>query len=129
MSSEPKNSAEQRFRESFERLKSGCPLVLSSPASVTQNNVAREAGCDPSALRKDRYPSLIREIQAFVEIQANHLSSKRSLITKKRNKLLRLQNHINALTAERDHAHSQLISAKETIIELTQEILNLKMRK
>ena len=57
--------AENDFRMAFERLKNNTPEVLQPNSSVTQNNVAREAGRDPSALKKNRYPFLISEIQAY----------------------------------------------------------------
>ena len=61
-------SAEQRFRQAFERLKANKPKVLEVGTPVSQNNVAKEAGCDPSALRKSRFPALVREIQAYLEL-------------------------------------------------------------
>ena len=64
MSSNEKN-AEACFRAAFERLKSNQPVRLNRGAKLTQNNVAREAGRDPSALKKDRYPMLIIEIQSW----------------------------------------------------------------
>lgn len=57
--------AEYDFRMAFERLKNNKPEILPPNSSVTQNNVAREAGRDPSALKKNRYPFLIAEIQAY----------------------------------------------------------------
>jgi len=58
-------AAERRFREAFERLKAGEPLRLDKDTEVTQNNVAKEAGTDPSALRRSRYPALVADIQAY----------------------------------------------------------------
>ena len=65
---EAKQTAEQRFRAAFDRLKQGSPEVLARTAAVSQNNVAKEANCDPSALRKSRFPSLVAEIQHYVEM-------------------------------------------------------------
>jgi hypothetical protein len=64
-------NAEERFRQAFERLKLNSPNVLAPGTAVSQNNVAREAGCDPSAMRKTRFPALIRDIKAYVEIQGS----------------------------------------------------------
>ena len=47
------------------------PTTLPRNTPVTQNNVAKEAGRDPSALRKLRYPRLIREIQKWIEGNGN----------------------------------------------------------
>ena len=66
MSSTKKNNAEQLFRKAFERLKNNKPKVLPRDTPVSQNNVAKEAGRDPSALKKDRYPILVLEIQAYI---------------------------------------------------------------
>lgn len=57
---------EDNFRRA-ERLKVGEPIILISKNSlVSQNNVVREAGCDPSALKKSRHPVLI-EIQEWAK--------------------------------------------------------------
>lgn len=65
MLSRTNGKAEKDFRLAFERLKNNKPEILAPNSSVTQNNVAREAGRDPSALKKNRYPFLISEIQAY----------------------------------------------------------------
>jgi hypothetical protein len=65
MKSSKHKAAEANFREAFERLKIGAQEVLPAGSMVSQNNVAREAGCDPSALRKSRFPSRIAEIQIY----------------------------------------------------------------
>lgn len=79
MSSTVKKSAEKLFREAFERLKKNRPKVLPTGTPVTQNKVAKEAGRDPSALKKDRYPMLVLEIQAYIETQReNKVGKKRT---------------------------------------------------
>jgi hypothetical protein len=62
---------ETRFREAFERLKAGIPKVLESGSEATQNNTAREAGKHPSALRRERFPDLVDEIQAYNKAKAS----------------------------------------------------------
>lgn len=121
-------SAEARFRQSFERLKTGQPKVLKRGSSITQNNVAREAGCDPSALKKARFPALIREIQAYLELHTNDdqiaaRQAKRQNATKRSDKE-RLQDAIR----QRDQAQSILASANLRIIELTSEVQVLRRR-
>jgi hypothetical protein len=49
-------TAEQDFRDAFDRLKRGKPIHLEKGAKVTQNNVAKEADRDPTALKKSRHP-------------------------------------------------------------------------
>ena len=89
---------------------------------MSQNNVAKEAGCDPSALRKDRFPSLIREIQAYVEIQGQQQSSKRQEKLEQRRSRTDLVARLEEVTAQRDSAQSQLLSAHQRIVELTTQL-------
>ena len=120
----PENSdltAEQLFREAFQRLKDGTPKVLKGGTPVSQNNVAKEAGRDPSALRKSRYPSLVREIQAYVQIHGQERPSKRKELLKKRKARASLQARVAEVEAQRDAAQSQLGSAIRRIVELTSE--------
>lgn len=63
MQANDKGSAEDRFRAAFERLKSDTPIHIARGSALTQNNIAREAGLDPSALKKSRFPELIQDIQ------------------------------------------------------------------
>ena len=61
------SKAELKFREAFERLKVGKPDILPKGTPLSQNNVAKEAGVDPSALRRARFPELVADIQAWIE--------------------------------------------------------------
>lgn len=122
------DNAEQRFRQAFERLKKGTQATLPMTAQVSQNNVAKEAGCDPSALRKSRYPSLVREIQAYIEIQKVHYPSQRSLKAKQKNKRIDLKTRINVITKQRDEAHSQLLHFQFIAQEMGEEIIALKLK-
>lgn len=120
-------TAEERFRDAFERLKEDRPLVLPRGSAVSQNNVAKEAGADPSALRKSRYPALIREIQAWVEING----STKSIQVKRRAHRRKKDDHkaeIKRLESQRDHAQSQLASAHRQILELILENTQLQTR-
>lgn len=115
-------TAEQRFRQAFERLKADKPNVVSAGTQVSQNNVAKEAGCDPSALRKTRFPSLVREIQAYVEINEQERPSKRKEKIKRREARLELVDRLKQVSAQRDFAQSQLVSAQRKIVELRSEL-------
>lgn len=119
-------SAEIRFRQAFERLKSGQPTLLAKGTLVTQNNVAREAGCDPTALRKARFPALIREIQAYLELHKpdEHLTLQKAARRKaaKRSSKERLDDAIR----QRDKAQSTLTSANYRIVELSNEVQALQ---
>lgn len=115
--------AEQAFREAFERLKRGVSITLPKGAPVTQNNVAREAGRDPTALRKTRYPSLVREIQQWVSDHANGGPDTGAQSTKKvkaRNRDLREK--LVAFKAQRDAALALLVQADARILELTMQL-------
>lgn len=118
-------SAEQRFRQAFERLKADCPKILMPGTPVSQNNVAKEAACDPSALRKSRFPSLIREIQAYVDINKQKIPSKRKDEIRKRTLRSDLKKRLEVVKAQRDFAQSQLISAQQRVMELASELLKL----
>ncbi|ORL70543.1 hypothetical protein B7H19_04595 [Pseudomonas putida] len=119
-------TAEQRFRLAFERLKANKPNVLNPGSVVSQNNVAREAKCDPSALRKSRFPSLIREIQAYIEINTQDRPSKRKELLRQRGLRADMKKRLDEVITQRDVAQSQLISAQRRVIELTFELQSVK---
>lgn len=121
--------AESAFREAFERLKCGSPERLPLGVPVSQNNVAKEAGCDPSALRKTRYPGLIREIQQWIqEHESTAPPSPRQSILAKRKQNRSLKETIVELKNQRDHAISLLLEADAKILDLTGEIARLQAR-
>lgn len=126
---QPENeTAEGRFREAFARLKAGKPQVLPIGTPVSQNNVAKEAGTDSTALKKARYPALIREIQAYVEIIG--VEEAAQTVRRLRNKQRRedLAAKAKNLQAQRDHAQAQLVSAQRRLLELLHENAAMKVR-
>lgn len=122
------HSAEDNFRLAFLRLQAGKPIRLPLGTRVSQNNVAREAGCDPSALRKSRFPSLIREIKAYVEIHESAQPSKRSELRKARKGRAEYHARLAELALQRDLAQSKLLSAQRRIVELRAEIRTLRVK-
>ena len=121
-------SAEARFRQALERLKAGSPTVLPQGTPVTQNNVAREANCDPSALKKARFPALIREIQAYVELhKPDEQPAARKAARQKAAKRTNEERLADALR-QRDIAQSVLLSANRRILELSSEVQSLTLR-
>lgn len=123
------SSAEQRFRDAFERLKLRVPQVLPKGTPVSQNNVAKEAGCDPSALRKRRFPLLVLEIQEWVEAhKGEQLPSKRQHLLKKRGKNRDLRETISDLKRQRDAAVGKLADAGLRIVELTERLTHAQAR-
>lgn len=128
-STEVKQSAEQRFRAAFERLKAGKPKRVPEGALVSQNNVAKEADCDPSALRKTRFPSLIAEIQQYVESHSGEApESKRQRILKQRRRNRETSETITDLKQQRDVAVGLLADANLLIVELTEELADVRRR-
>lgn len=129
MAGSSKNTAEERFRESFERLKLGKPTVLPKGTPVSQNNVAKEANCDPSALRKKRFPSLIAEIQQYVESNKEEAPDSNRQKMLKRSKRNRNTREIIAdLKRQRDVSAGLLADATLLIVELTEEISDVRRR-
>ncbi len=127
MSQETETAAE-RFREAFERLKVNAPIRLDKDTPVSQNNVAKEAGTDPTALRKTRYPDLVKDIQDWVDSRnALQLTLQKEVRVRDQQ---RLDNAdlVARLTAERDWAQSQLVSAHRQILELLEQNAQLQVR-
>lgn len=123
-------TAESRFRDAFHRLRDGCPRVLELGCKVTQNNVAREAGCDPSALKKTRFPTLVSEIQAFTT-KPQYVAGDAPLPRTPHNaeaclKCAGLREQLLQLTLQRDASMSALVLADSHILELTQRVIQLE---
>lgn len=123
----PKGGAESAFRDAFDRLKRGKPDRLQKGASISQNNVAKEAGCDPTALKKARFPSLVAEIQRWVSEHAPDApKSQRQTMLAQRGRHRTLREKIEALKVERDHAFSLLVEADAKILDLAMENIRLQ---
>jgi hypothetical protein len=121
-------TAEQRFRSAFERLKTNRPEVLPRGTQVSQNNVAKEAGTDPTALRKARYPALIREIQAWIEISDKEKAVRHERQHQRKRAKDEMAATAKRLQAQRDHAQAELISAQRLLLELLEENARLRAR-
>ena len=123
--------AEKLFQDAFERLKKDKPIRLPRGTPVSQNNVAKEAGRDPSALRKSRYPRLIRAIQKWIEDNGTApraRASSASLIKGARDKNRQLQARIEELTKQRDKAMARLVIAEESILDMHRRLQDYKAR-
>ena len=122
-----RRSAADQYRDAFERLKLNRPQLLPRGTPVTQNNVAREAGSDPSALKKSRFPSLIAEIKVYVE---QHAETRPPSLNKAnifaRQKSRTLQDQIEQVARQRDQLASLLSEADAKIIELYDRIGELE---
>lgn len=122
-------SAEASFRAAFLRLSGGCPQRVPIGTPVTQNNVAREAGRDPSAFKKKRYPELIREVQEFVaEVARSTRAAKSDQAGTERAPQADVScvSEVARLLEERDSLLVQLLAAKQKIFEQWQRIQRLE---
>lgn len=129
MTSVNPKTAEANFREAFERLKNGTPKVLPADSLVSQNNVAKEAGCDPSALRKSRYPVLVAEIQNYVAAHGGERpESERQKLLKQRQRSRSARKTIADLKKQRDAAASLLVEAEARIVILTRKLSDAEAR-
>lgn len=130
-STEPSQAAgaEQRFRDAFERLKLGVPQVLPKGTPVSQNNVAKEAACDPSALRKSRFPLLVLAIQEWIEThKGEQLVSERQKLLKQRRKNRDTRDTIADLKRQRDVVTGLLGDANLRIVELSARLADMQAR-
>jgi rRNA maturation endonuclease Nob1 len=119
--------AEQAFREAFERLKTETTVVLPKGSTVSQNNVAKEAGLDPTALKKARFPSLVAEIQHWIsQRSAPTALSERQSMRRERKKNRTYKEQLNDVTKQRDAVASRLVEADAKILELTLELNSLR---
>lgn len=124
-----KNTADQRYRAAFERLKHGKPERLPKGTPVSQNNVAKEAGCDPSAFRKTRYPSLVAEIQHYVETHKEEApESNRQKMLKRSRRNRDTREIIADLKRQRDVSVGLLADANLLIVDLTEELADVRQR-
>jgi len=101
---------------------------LAAGTPVSQNNVAKEAGTDPTALKKARYPALIREIKAYVEIAGHERAKQQETLARRRRRREDLKARVETLQAQRDHAQGQLVSAQRLILELLHENATVRAR-
>jgi hypothetical protein len=121
--------AEEQYWLAFERLKSNTPRILPIGTPVSQNNVAKEAGNDPSALRKSRFPVLIAEIQKYVDSLEHNKAlsnSKQAAIRRKHNRSL--SERLEDSNRQRAALVSQLLEADALILELRGRVGELERK-
>jgi hypothetical protein len=103
--------------------------VLPIGSAVSQNNVAREAGLDPTALKKARYPTLVAEIQQWVSEQPKDSApSQRQVRIAARDRNRSLKERLVAFQKQRDCAQSLLVEADATILDLHRQLVKLQAR-
>ncbi len=117
-----------RFLQAFERLKEDTPKFVAKGTPVTQNNVAREANCDASALKLSRFPKLIGKIQAYVELHKPEEQPEARKAALRRAANRSLSEQLADAKRQRDHAQSILSSAEMRIMDLTREVKSLRQQ-
>ena len=123
MTSARPKTAEANFREAFERLTIGAPKILPADAHLSQNIVAKEAGCDPSALRKARFPSLVAEIQNYVAAHGGERpESERQKLLKQRQRGRLAREAIADCNKQRDAVTGLFAEANAQIAILTRRL-------
>ena len=118
------SKAESMFREAFERLKANSPINVPRGTQVSQNNIAKEAGKHPTALKKDRFPLLVLEVQDYLKQSEldNELISKKKQIRKQRT----IEHRLKDCKKQRDKLASICEAQSNLIDSLTDEIDSLK---
>lgn len=118
------SKAENMFREAFERLKANSPINVPKGSQVSQNNVAKEAGKHPTALKKDRFPLLVLEIQDYLNQSEldNELTCKKKQIRKQRS----IEQRLKDCKKQRDKLASICEAQSNLIDSLMDEIDSLK---
>jgi len=115
-------SLEMRLREAFLRLKQNQPVILPPGSRVSKSNVAREAGYkDPSSFRRERFPTLVWEIQAHEEIVASAHPSAYYKKKQRRIEKASFEQRFEQVKAQRDEAQSKLVSLRRAYLELLKE--------
>lgn len=112
------SKAETLFREAFERIKTNTTINIPKGSRLSQNNVAKEAGQHPTALKKDRYPILVLEIQDYSKQQ--EIDSE--IINKK--KQLRKQRTLKDRLADCKNQRDKLVSICEAQAELIEDLMD-----
>ena len=120
--------AEVKFREAFERVKTGKTEYVPRGSKVSQNAVAKEAGVLPSALRSPRFPDLCREIASWIEEHKDNPAQKsgRQKILAERSARREVHQRLQEMKSQRDIALSKLLCAETHILELTMEVRRLR---
>ncbi|KZY78285.1 hypothetical protein A3740_01035 [Oleiphilus sp. HI0068] len=127
---ESSKKAEVLFREAFQRLKENKPINVPGNSKISQNNVAKEAGKHPTALKADRYPLLIMEIQSYIEsqkeaaVESRKASDNRSRTDKQ--KLKDYKNQVNKMASTIEAMHNHIETLEKELEELKQGVIRCR---
>jgi len=64
-------TVEAELRSAFDRLKNNATTYVARGTQVSLSNVAKEASMNPASLRRERYPELHAEIQAYADLNSD----------------------------------------------------------
>lgn len=111
------SKTEQKFRDAFKRL-------VDRGEKVTQNKVAIEAGMHSTALKKDRFPVFVIELQDYIKNQ----NLNNELIAKKADRVNRRASdeRYKACKEQRDKLASICEAQANLIDDLQNQIAELK---
>lgn len=122
-------TAEEKFRAAFERLKIGEPINMPKGTPVSQNNVAKEAGLDRTALKKSRFPSLVAEIQNYLATDdGKRPESERQKRNKQRQQSRTARETIADLKKQLGASAGLLVEANAQIVILTRKLADSEAR-
>jgi len=120
------SKAEEMFREAFNRLKTGALINTPKGTKISQNNVAKEAGKHPTALKKDRFPLLVLQIQDYLKQQEidNDILTKKKQLRKQRT----LEQKLSDCKKQRDKLASICEAQIQHIEQLQHDVSELEKR-
>lgn len=109
-------SAEERYRDAFERLKLGRAKNVPTCTIVSLASVAREAGSEPSALKRSRYPLLAEEILDWSIRSRKSTVGCETKLSASRKKIQRLEAKLREVQEQRDRAVNLLLAAEQKLL-------------
>ncbi|MES3708620.1 hypothetical protein QC590_10290 [Pseudomonas putida] len=125
-----KHDAEAEYRKAFARIVEGKATRIDKKSPPTLANIAREAGKDPSALKKSRYPEFVAEVNFHNESVGSILKQRdRSLsvqLASARSENKSLRERYANLIAERDAAQSKVLNLQQVLVEKSLQLQGLE---
>ncbi|WP_420106777.1 hypothetical protein [Herbaspirillum huttiense] len=118
--------AARKYLEAAKRLAFNEPIILKKGSPVNRINVAKEAGNHPTALKPDRYPGVIRKIEAYLELTKGEDNKRRAIGAKVKEGKLNLKEEVAMLKTQLSESQSKLLSVERKLLESLQDIADLQ---
>lgn len=122
-----KKSAEHEFRSAFKRIIEGKTIRIPKGSPPTLANIAREAGRDPSALKKSRYPTFIAEVEEYNNAPSVTVNkTDRSLtaqLAAARAENRSLREECSNLCQERDAAQTKILNLQQALVAMNLQLV------